>query len=276
MAAHRPEEPLRTIESTEFLGGKQPGADQVSRLVDAVHIFADPIERVQVAKASLAVLDVRLDDVTAVAHPDVPFVALGELGGDELGGRAGHYSLSEAFDCEIEDLLVSPQPARLEKGRADCHVLLRQRDQLGKRADGVPDLELQVPQKMQRRFGRALLRGSRRFRRQEHEVEVAIRSHFAATRPAKSDKRETVAAPLINHSAANEVPGKTNKLVMQESAGVRGGPAIPGLLDQTASDFGAARRQYVGQNLGRSRQLRSPTRESAKTVGNGATLNDRS
>ena len=95
-----------------------------------MHIFADPVERVEVAKTALAVLDVGLDDVAAVAHPDVPLVALGELGGDEFGGAAGDHFLAEAGHGEVEHLVVAPQPARFEEGGADRHVLLGERDQL--------------------------------------------------------------------------------------------------------------------------------------------------
>ena len=68
VAAHRPEEALGALEAAELGGGQQAGADQVGGPLDAVHIFADPVERVEVAKAALAVLDVGLDDIAAVAH----------------------------------------------------------------------------------------------------------------------------------------------------------------------------------------------------------------
>ena len=68
VAAHRPEEALGAVEAAELGGGEQPDVDQFGRPLDAVDIFADPVERVEVAQAALAVLDVGLDDVAAVAH----------------------------------------------------------------------------------------------------------------------------------------------------------------------------------------------------------------
>ena len=97
VAAHRPEEALGALEALELGGGEQPGPDEVGGPLDAVDIFADPVERVEVAQAALAVLDVGFDDVAAVAHPDVALVALGELGGDEFGGGAGDDLLAEAL-----------------------------------------------------------------------------------------------------------------------------------------------------------------------------------
>ena len=68
VAAHRPEEALGALEAAELGGGQQPRADEVGGTFDAMHIFADPIERMEVAKPALAVLDVGLDDIAAVAH----------------------------------------------------------------------------------------------------------------------------------------------------------------------------------------------------------------
>ena len=53
VAADRPEEALGAIESAELGGGQQAGADQIGRPLDAVHIFADPIKRVEIAQAAL-------------------------------------------------------------------------------------------------------------------------------------------------------------------------------------------------------------------------------
>ena len=65
MAAHRPEEALGALELLELGGGEQADSDEVGGLLDAVDVFADPVERVEIAQAALAVLDVGLDDVAA-------------------------------------------------------------------------------------------------------------------------------------------------------------------------------------------------------------------
>src|SRR3954454_10275815 len=65
MAADRPEEALGAVEASELGSGQQAGPDEVRRTLHAVNIFADPIERVEVAQAALAVLHVGLDDVAA-------------------------------------------------------------------------------------------------------------------------------------------------------------------------------------------------------------------
>ena len=84
VAAHRPEEILGPAECQVFLAGQQTDRDQFGRVAHLVDVFADPVERVQVAQRSLALLYVGFDDIAAVAHALVAFLALGQLFGDEL------------------------------------------------------------------------------------------------------------------------------------------------------------------------------------------------
>ena len=48
----------------------------------------DPQQRLQVAQAALALLDVGLEHEAGIAHALMALVALGELGLDERGARA--------------------------------------------------------------------------------------------------------------------------------------------------------------------------------------------
>src|SRR5436305_834492 len=82
---------------------------------DAVDVFGDPEERVQVAQPALAVLDVVLDEVARAADAAVTLLALGELGGDELRGGALHDLLVEARHELVVELAVAEQEARLEQ-----------------------------------------------------------------------------------------------------------------------------------------------------------------
>ncbi len=113
VAADRPEEALGALEVAKLDRGEQAGGDQVGRPLDAVHIFADPVERVEVAQAALAVLDVGFDDVAAVAHLEVALVALGELGGDKLSGGPGDDLLAEPLHRGVENMLARPTAAGL-------------------------------------------------------------------------------------------------------------------------------------------------------------------
>src|SRR5690242_2972308 len=74
VAPNGPEEALGAIEPFELGGGQQAGADQIGRTLDTVDVFADPIEGMEIAQASLPVFDVRFHDVATVAHLQVPVV----------------------------------------------------------------------------------------------------------------------------------------------------------------------------------------------------------
>src|SRR5690606_34859799 len=122
VAAHRPEEILALAELVELGAGEDPLTDQLLGGGDAVKVLADPEQRLQVAQAALAFLDVRLDEIAALAAARVALVALGELGLDE--GRAGilDHFLIEAGDQLVEQLIVADDEAGLEDRGADGDV----------------------------------------------------------------------------------------------------------------------------------------------------------
>ncbi len=175
-------------------------------------------------------------------------VALGELGGDEFGGGAGDDLLAEAAHGRVEQRLVAPQPARLEEGGADRHVLLRERDQLGDRADRMADLELQVPQQVKHRLRRALLLGVGAFARQEHQVEVAEGRHLAAAGPAEPDERDP-GRRLVQDALGDEVVGEADELVVEEGGRLRGSAAIARLSERDAGRFPRGRPSSASQRI---------------------------
>jgi hypothetical protein len=77
VAAHRPQEVLGLAELQIFPAREDALGDQFLAAAYLVVILADPEQRVQVAQAALAVLDVRLDQVARLAGAAVPFLALG-------------------------------------------------------------------------------------------------------------------------------------------------------------------------------------------------------
>jgi hypothetical protein len=63
VAADRPQEILAAAERAVFLRIEHAAPDQIGKVADAVDVFRDPEQRVQVAQAALAVLDVRLHQI---------------------------------------------------------------------------------------------------------------------------------------------------------------------------------------------------------------------
>ena len=67
IAAHRPQEILAAAEGAIFLRVEHAVRDELVGIAHAVDVLGDPEQRVQVAKAALAVLDVGLDEITRLA-----------------------------------------------------------------------------------------------------------------------------------------------------------------------------------------------------------------
>ena len=68
VAAHGPQEALRRARSArDSSADSTPSSTSLRGIVDAVEVFRDPEQRVQVAQAALALLDVGLEQVAAVA-----------------------------------------------------------------------------------------------------------------------------------------------------------------------------------------------------------------
>ena len=63
VAADRPQEVLAAAEHLVFLAIEHAAFDQFLGLAHAIDVFGDPKQRMQVAQATLAVLDVGLDQV---------------------------------------------------------------------------------------------------------------------------------------------------------------------------------------------------------------------
>src|SRR5205814_8631610 len=102
VAAHRPEEILAAAEAHVFAAIEYALLDQLLGLAHAIDVFGDPEQRMQVAQAALAVLDIGLDQITRLPGTAVALLAFGELGGDEFGRGAVRHLLAEAHDQLIE------------------------------------------------------------------------------------------------------------------------------------------------------------------------------
>ena len=192
MAAHRPEKILRLLELAQLARRQQPLVDELRHGGHTVEIFADPEERVQVPQAAFAFLEVRLHDVAAVAHALVALIPLGELFGDEgargarhdLGGKAGRGFLIQP--------LIAPDVAPFQERRADRQILLCHADHLVERPAGMPDLQAEIPQRVEHRFDDLLRPARLLVGRQKRDIDVGLRRHLATAIAPHSEERDTL------------------------------------------------------------------------------------
>ena len=121
-AADGPQEVFAAAEGRHLLRAEDAGGDRRRADALAVEILRQPVQRVQVAQAALAVLDVGLDLVAALARCAVARIELGHLGVDEGARRACHHLGAEALLELAIELPVAVDQARVEQGRAHGDV----------------------------------------------------------------------------------------------------------------------------------------------------------
>ena len=114
----------------------------------------------------------------------------------------------------------------------------------------MADLELQVPQQMEDRFGRSLDLGARRLGGQHHQVEVAVGRHLPAAGAAETDQRDLAADRRADHALGHIIVSEADDLVVEEGSGLRGGAAAAGFFDQPPADLGAPGLERLAQDRG--------------------------
>jgi hypothetical protein len=126
VAADRPQEVAAAAEAAVFARIVDAELDQLLAFAYPVDVLGNPVERVQVAQAALAVLDVGLDQIARLAGAAMALLALGELGGDEFAAVPARPPCRSAPSSSSKSC-VAEQEARLEDRGADGHVGLRWR-----------------------------------------------------------------------------------------------------------------------------------------------------
>ena len=170
--AQGPQEVVRLGEGAGLGLGDDALRHQLFHALDAIDVFGDPEQGVEIAQAPLAVLDVGLDHVARVAELEVTVVGFHQLGLDEGLGRSFDDFLLEAPPQVMMQLLVAPEISGLQQRGADGHVRLGLADALLDRAHGMADLEAEIPEDIEDRLDDLL--GARRALVGEQEQEIDV------------------------------------------------------------------------------------------------------
>ncbi len=253
VAADRPQEIGAAAEGAVFLGVEHAAFEQFVGLAYAVDVFGDPEQRMQIAQAALAVLDVGLDQVARLPGAAMPLLALGQFGGDEFGRRALHHFLVEALDEFVVERQVPGQESRLEDRGADCHVAARLPDRFIDRTRGVADLQPHVPQAIQDRFGDLLAPGGLLVGQDEQQIDVGFRRHQSAAIAAGGDHRHALGARGDRRAVEMPRGGReqdADNFVLHVTQPFGAAPAVT-ILQQNSLGGGARRHQFGLQELRR-------------------------
>ena len=119
---------------------------QFGGLFDAIDVFGDPVEGLQVSQPALALFDIGLQHVTLSALFLVTGVALGQFGLDEVGLGIGEQFLPEPGFQLDRQCFVAGQEALLQQRGADRVILSAKTQAIVDGAAGMADLQLQIPQ----------------------------------------------------------------------------------------------------------------------------------
>ena len=257
---------------------KTPFSASSSAAPDAVEILADPEQRLQVAQAALAVLDVGLDEIAAFADLAVTLVAFGELGLGVFGAGVLHHFEVEAADQLLVERFVAPQETGLEDRGADRVVGARQAYALVDVAGGVTDLQAEVPQHVEHVFDDLLARRRLLVGQHEQKIDVGARRQRAAAVAADRDDhhpfgRRRVVRPV--HMGGGEIVEGADDLVHQMRKPRRAGGAAA-ILHQHALGASHGRRRAAPSISGRRRpgpscSRRRPSALPSAPTGRGAT-----
>ena len=252
VAADRPQEVLAAAEQLELLGVEHAALGQFLDVAHAIDVLGDPEQRVQIAQAALAVLDVGLDQIARLAGAAVARLALGELGGDEFGAGALHHRLVEPRHQLVEQLAVAEQEARFEQRGADRHVRLGLADALVDRARGVADLEAEIPQAIEDHLGDRLAPRGLLVGQHEQQIDVGARRHQAAAVAAGRDDRHALRFGRVLRRiemAADELVEDADDRVLHQAQPLGAAPALA-VLQQQALGVVAPGGERALQRLG--------------------------
>ena len=190
VTAHRQHETFGAAEAAIFLCRKQADIDQFGSHPDLMDIFADPVERVEIAQATLAVFHIGFDDIAAVTHPLVARIALFQLVADEFALRPVDHFAPEAAATFFVEIAVAPDIAPFEQRGADGEIVLRHAHHIVGRAARMTDLEAEVPQEIEHRLDRLFAPRRTARGREKGDIDIGMRGHLGPSVPADSHDRE--------------------------------------------------------------------------------------
>lgn len=188
--ADRPEKARGAAEGGVFLGGEDAEGDQVFAGLGPVEVFRNPEQGLEIAQAALAFLHVGFEQVARAALPLMALGALLELQLDEFRAGAGEEVMPQPVVQRLGQRDPAPEKAVLQQRRADRGVLAGLPQAFVDGADGLADLQLEVPQAVEHRLDQALAPGRLLVGRDEEQVDVREGRHLAAAVAADRDHRD--------------------------------------------------------------------------------------
>ncbi len=259
VAAHSEQEPLGTAETAILLHREQADIDKLARTVGAVDVFADPVQRLEIAQTALSVFHIGFDDIAAVAHPLVPRIALGELLLEKITLAAADDLGPEPSARLFVQLLVAPYDPPFEQRGADRQVFACHLQCVGHGSAGVTDLQPEIPQQVQDRLDHLFAPRRALHRSQESNIDIGMRCHFGAAITANRLDREPFCRRAIGRGMdkfGHVIVDHPDQLIDQEGMAVDALVTCRRLLAEPPGQFFAPRIERMAQGIEHSQTRR--------------------
>jgi hypothetical protein len=175
------------VEDVVFVRTQGAERDEFIHARDAEDPLGQPCQRVQVAQAAGAFLEVRFEVVGGVVVAGVARVPLAALGHEELSRRP-QVRRTHCRQQLRHRAGVPGQRTSLDQRRGDGDILARRDGALRDAAHRVPGCEPDIPQQCEEDFDRTLLRLLHGILGQYEKVDVGTREQLAAPIAAGSDQ----------------------------------------------------------------------------------------
>ena len=124
MAANGPQEVFGFPEPVVLICCQQTNMHKFRRRRNFVDVFAYPIEGVQIPQATFSILNIGFNNIAAVSHALMTFVALCHLQSHKVGCGVCNDFFPEAHRCFFINAAVAPNKPAFKKRRADRQILL--------------------------------------------------------------------------------------------------------------------------------------------------------
>ena len=187
MAANRPEKVFAFLEPRQLLVGKRPLVGKLFRGIGVIEEFRDPEQRMKIAQAPLAILQIGFDQVTAFTTLGQANVAFGKFVGHKFPRPGLHNVAAEMKLHILAEPFISANEPCLENGSEDCIVGLGQPDAFFRAACRVADFQAYVPERIENELNQPSACFILFSRQQEQEVNVRAGSQGAAPITACGD-----------------------------------------------------------------------------------------
>ena len=146
MATYGPEEVFAFLEPCQLVVRKCALVSKLFRRVRVVNKFGDPKQSMEIAEATLPVLQIRFNEVTAFTAFGQACVTLGQFVGHEFARTCLHDVVAEGDLHLIAELPVAANETGFEDGGENRVVGFCQPDAFLGAARGMADFQPQIPQ----------------------------------------------------------------------------------------------------------------------------------